>query len=514
MRLVDEVNWLNTIVAQSARPVEGIPVNKAACAVRVAAAAVLERGADLLEATGGNCEPLREVLGELTDALSRMEQSATADLPVRRVAAESGVDNDREQVGEFITSLDPSFRAQELAFAVSLVGRDIDLTAAAERRSWLQRLLGRQPEGLPGTLSAAQERAKAHVDRSSVWLHNSVRGAFGLGLAVLVANQTGVQHSFWVVLGTLSVLRSNALSTGQNAIRGLLGTVAGFIIGAAILAAIGTNATLLWVLLPPVVLLAGIAPAAISFAAGQAAFTLTLVFLYNIIQPAGWRVGLLRVEDIAIGCAVSLAVGLLFWPRGAGAALRRALADAYADSANYLASAVDFGMRRCDRSAPARAAPTDDAARAAGASRRLDDTFRGYLAERGAKPVPLAEVTRLVTGVAGLRLAGDAVLDLWQHEDGSDTGDRVAARAELLHSSDLVKHWYDDLASSLVNEQALREPLAHDKAADGRLVEAVRHDLSGDDGRASATAVRMIWTGDHLDAVRRMQNAILAPVAQ
>src|SRR6202035_1156751 len=109
------------------------------------------------------------------------------------------------------------------------------------------------------------------------------------------------------------------------------------------------------------------------------------------------------------------------------------LADAYADSANYLASAVDFGMRRCDLSAPARAVPTDDAARAAGAARRLDDTFRGYLAERGAKPVPLAEVTRLVTGVAGLRLAGDAVLDLWQHEDGSDTGDRLAARTEILH---------------------------------------------------------------------------------
>ena len=53
----------------------------------------------------------------------------------------------------------------------------------------------------------------------------------------------GVQHAFWVVLGTLSVLRSNALSTGQNAIRGLLGTVVGFVIGALLLAAIGTNAT-------------------------------------------------------------------------------------------------------------------------------------------------------------------------------------------------------------------------------------------------------------------------------
>jgi hypothetical protein len=297
-------------------------------------------------------------------------------------------------------------------------------------------------------------------------------------------------------------------------IRGLLGTVVGFVIGAAILAAIGTSTTLLWVLLPPVVLLAGIAPAAISFAAGQAAFTLTLVFLYNIIQPAGWRVGLLRVEDIAIGCSVSLAVGLLFWPRGAGAALRRALADAYTDSVNYLASAVDFGMLRCDGRTPSRAAPTDDAARAAGSARRLDDTFRGFLAERGAKPVPLAEVTRLVTGVGGLRLAADAVLDLWQHEDGSDAGDRAAARNELLRSSELVKDWYEDLARSLVNRRPLREPLAHDKVADGRLVEAVRADLSGDDGRASATAVRMIWTGDHLDAVRRMQKAIVAPVGQ
>ena len=60
---------------------------------------------------------------------------------------------------------------------------------------------------------------------------------------------------------------------------------------------------------------------------------------------------------------------------------------------------------------------------AAAASRRLDDTFRGYLAERGAKPATLAEVSSLVTGVVGLRLAGDAVLDLWRATSGDD-GDR------------------------------------------------------------------------------------------
>ena len=114
-----------------------------------------------------------------------------------------------------------------------------------------------------------------------------------------------MQHSFWVVLGTLSVLRSNALNTGQNVVKGILGTVVGFAIGGALVAIIGSDTTVLWFLLPVAVLFAGFASAAISFAAGQAAFTVALVMLYNIIQPVGWRLGIVRVEDVAIGCAVS-----------------------------------------------------------------------------------------------------------------------------------------------------------------------------------------------------------------
>jgi uncharacterized membrane protein YccC len=524
VRLVDELYWLNAIVSQAARPADGVPVNRDVCAVKAAAATVLDRGAELLSTIGGNCSELHAATVELRESVAKMEDGATAYLPVRTLssavpgAASAGArDDDGEtgamRAGEFITSLDPSFRAQELGFAVTSIAENIDLAAAAERRSWLQRLLGRQPEGLVGTFSAAQQRATAHVDRNSVWLHNSVRGGAGLALAVLVANEAGVQHSFWVVLGALSVLRSNALNTGENVLRGLAGTVAGFVVGGGLLELIGTNTTLLWFLLPIAILFAGFAPAAISFAAGQAAFTLTLVFLYNIIQPVGWKVGLLRVEDIAIGCGVSLLVGLLFWPRGAGAALRRALAEAYVDSVDYLASAVDFGMRRCDFEAAAIAAPEGEAARAAAAARRLDDTFRSYLAERGAKPIPLAEMTSLVGGVSGLRLAADAVLDLWDGEDGASRGDRSAARGELLRASEAVKRWYEDLATSLLDGRRPREPLTHDIVADGRLVEAVRRDLDGGDGKASATAVRMIWTGDHLDAVRRLQRLIVEPAA-
>jgi hypothetical protein len=455
---------------------------------------------------------LEEVMTYLpVRSLRPASDPATAGPPVEPEPSASVPAAGGGPVGEFITSLDPAFRAEELSYAVSLIARNVELTAAAERRSWPERWLGRQPEGVPGTLSAARERITSYLEPHSVWLHNSLRGAAGLGLAVLAARLTGVQHSFWVVLGALSVLRSNALNTGQDAVRAMLGTVAGFVVGAALLVGIGTNTTLLWLLLPLAVFFAGIAPAVVSFAGGQAAFTLTLVILFNIIQPTGWRVGLVRIEDVAIGVGVSLVVGVLFWPRGAAPALRQALAEAYADGAGYLASTVRFGMSRGDPSMSARPAVADDAARAAASSRRLDDAFRTYLAERGAKRLPLADVAGLVTGVVGLRLEADAVLDLWRGDDRQAGAGEATARHEILATAERVAGWYGGLATTIITGGELPQPLAHDKAADGRLIRAVRRDLLGNDGRASAIAVRMIWTSDHLDVVRRLQTAIISP---
>ena len=365
---------------------------------------------------------------------------------------------------------------------------------------------------MPGTLSAARERITSYLEPHSVWLHNSLRGAAGLGLAVLAARLTGVQHSFWVVLGALSVLRSNALNTGQDAVRAMLGTVAGFIVGAALLAGIGTNTTLLWFLLPLAVFLAGVAPAVISFAGGQAAFTLTVVILFNILQPAGWRVGLVRIEDVALGVGVSLVVGVLFWPRGAAPALRQALAQAYADGAGYLASTVRSGMSRGDPGTPAlpaagQATLPGPLRHRAGSMTRSARTWPSAVRNGSRSPIwpgwsPGSpdcawRPTRYWTcGEATTATAG---------------GDVAAARQEILGTAERVTGWYDALATTLITGGELPQPLAHDKAADGRLLRAVRRDLLGDDGRASATAVRMIWTGDHLDVIRRQQAAIISP---
>ena len=52
---------------------------------------------------------------------------------------------------------------------------------------------------------------------------------------------------------------------------------------------VADHTDLLWAILPLAVLVSGIAPSMISFVAGQAAFTVTVVILFNIIEPIGGR---------------------------------------------------------------------------------------------------------------------------------------------------------------------------------------------------------------------------------
>ncbi|GAA1882753.1 FUSC family protein [Asanoa iriomotensis] len=471
---------------------------ESAAAAKEATGDLLDAAADLLENPERPPDDLHAAQRRLDAALRRMGTATTA----TRITGDG-------RSAELVSALEPSFRVQEMAYAVRLVARNVELSVAAERRTWLQRALGQQPGGLSGPFATARERALAHLQWHSTWLHNSLRGAVGVAAAVVVVHYTGVQHSFWVIFGALAVLRSNALATGQSAVRAIAGTVVGFVIGAVILIGIGTNIDVLWALLPVAILMAGIAPALISFAAGQAAFTVTLLILFNILQPAGWQLGLIRIEDIAIGVGISLLVGLLLWPRGAREELRVALADAYDSSARYLHAAIAYAASCCDgavRPPP----PTAEAQRSAAAARRLDDTFRTYLTERGAKTMPLAEITSLVNGVAGLRIASDAVLDLWQR-DHTSAGDRAAARSLLLRTSRTTERWYADLAASIAGERTAPAPEPADVTADRQLVEALQPDLTGQDGGDSATAVRVIWTADHLDAARRVEVSLAEP---
>jgi hypothetical protein len=246
---------------------------------------------------------------------------------------------------------------------------------------------------------------RRHATFRSVWFLNSLRAAVALAAAVAVADLSGVQHGFWVVLGTLSVLRTSAASTGATAWRGLAGTVIGFVLGGALLVGIGTNPNALWAVFPVAVLVAAYAPGTTPFAVGQAAFTVTIVVLFNLLVPVGWTVGLLRIEDVGIGCAVSLVVGVLFWPRGVSSVVGDDLGDAFRRGAAYLTQAVEWALSEL-------MVPPTAALDAASAAVRLDDAMRGFLTEQGSKRMRKEDLWALLNAASRLRLTAYSLAGL------------------------------------------------------------------------------------------------------
>lgn len=516
VRLTDEITWLNAIAMDDAAPTVAAAAHDFADTIRTASADALDASAAVLEPPAAPLEALSAARDRLRAALEDMARHLVTHLPssnddgdgVKSASSGASVDRPSDRLTVFLNALEPSFRVQEIGYATQRIGTNVERAARADRRGLFERVAGQEPGDLSGSATTARERIASHLNRHSVWLHNSVRGSIGLAVAVLVAEETGLQHAFWVILGTLSVLRSSALATGQNVVRAVLGTVVGFVIGAALVELIGTNSTLLWFLLPISILIAGFAPTAISFAAGQAGFTLALVILFNLFQPLGWRIGLIRAEDVAIGCAVSVGVGLLLWPSGAGAELGTALRDAYLDATRFLTVAVERVGGVARAAALASSHPNDESDRVAASSRRLDDAFRTYLAERGSRPTPLADVTSLVTGVATIRLSAEAIEDLWESVDGARGDSWRRARGGLVETADDVEHWYRDLANGFVSgaSSAVPDP---DTMATTTVLSAVRETLG--ESTDAATAVRIVWTADHLDVVRRLESSLAGP---
>src|SRR6202171_1242018 len=237
-------------------------------------------------------------------------------------------------------------------------------------------------EGVSGTIIRVWRAIRTHLAPSSIVLQHSLRVAIGLALAVWLARSLGLSHAFWVVLGTLQVLRSTALGTGRTTVQALAGNVIGVVIGGIFAVLAGNHMTVMWVALPFAVFLAAYAATTVGFIASQAAFTINLIIIFNLISPAGWQVGLVRIEDVAVGASISIVVGLLLWPRGARREFGRAVAGFYRALANYLDAAF---ARILDFEPPTSLEPARRAA--VEARERAGEAFDAFLNERVASPL-------------------------------------------------------------------------------------------------------------------------------
>jgi uncharacterized membrane protein YccC len=415
---------------------------------------------DLTKSCAADRELLRSAAGMFDDTRALLAGQAVdpdfAALEAARAGSAAQLGELSGRAGEPDSRLAAAQAVHAQAIAIVARAAAADALIATRRASvdtTVDELL--RTSAIPG-IAGAVALVRRHATFRSVWFLNSLRGAVALAAAVAVADLSGVQHGFWVVLGTLSVLRTSAASTGATAWRGLAGTVVGFVIGAALLVGIGTNPDALWAVLPVAVLVAAYAPGTTPFPVGQAAFTVTIVVLFNLLAPVGWTVGLLRIEDVAIGCAVSLAVGVLFWPRGASTVVANDLADAFRSGAAYLTEAVEWALSEL-------MLPPSAAVSAASAAVRLDDAMRGFLTEQGSKRLGKEDLWSLINAssrvrltaytLAGLRTAtpakegdfGGACLPL----AGSDEYAGAPACVSLRSETAVLAAFYDAIADEV-----------------------------------------------------------------
>ena len=195
---------------------------------------------------------------------------------------------------------------------------------------------------LDAVKGSAWTRIKRNLTWESPWFRNALRSAIALSISVALAKGIGLEHSFWIVLGTLTALRFDASGTGRTALQALVGTTTGVTIGAALILLVGDTTAVWWALLPLILLITGYTPGNFSLIVGQAGFSVTVIVLFSVLFPATLATAELRLIDVAIGLLVSLAVSAVMWPRGVAASLQSHMTDALTSASDYLLMSIDY----------------------------------------------------------------------------------------------------------------------------------------------------------------------------
>jgi uncharacterized membrane protein YccC len=235
------------------------------------------------------------------------------------------------------------------------------------------------------------------------------------------------------------------------------------------------------------------------------------VILFNLIAPAGWRVGLVRIEDVAIGCAVSLVVGIVLWPRGAAAVVGDDLADAFRRGSAYLREAVDWALG-------ARQEPPDTGMATMTAGLRLDDGLRGYLTEQGAKKMTKEDLWNLVLAAMRLRLAANSLAGLPDVD-----GQPPYSRDVLGQATDELTGFYEQVADQVgqlrgaSQARRARRGSRGDRADEPVKVPSLAELDSGprplSSGGPAQRAARALWVREHLRHLHQHAHGIPVPAA-
>ncbi|MFG2606651.1 FUSC family protein [Streptomyces sp. NPDC048514] len=195
--------------------------------------------------------------------------------------------------------------------------------------------------GRPAALGIRTARAARSVVLSANSWRYGLRLALCIGIAQALVSLVPVARSYWVALTITFVMKPDFGSVFSRALLRALGTVAGLVIAAVVLAEVPLGR---WDV-PAMLVLAPLIPALTPRGYGfqTAAITPVILLLSDILNHQGTALLLPRLADSLLGCAIALTAGYLLWPESWHTRVGDRLADAVADTAAYVEAAFGTG---------------------------------------------------------------------------------------------------------------------------------------------------------------------------
>jgi uncharacterized membrane protein YccC len=286
----------------------------------------------------------------------------------------------------------------------------------------------------PG-LSLWWHRFREHLTPRSVYFQGALRLALALAVARLLAGLLDLSHGFWVLLATLTLLRTSAAETRSTLRPALVGTVLGAILAGGLLLVVGGQEQVYAIALPLVMLVGFVAGRLLGPGWGQALFTVVVALVFAQVAPVNWQLAEARVLDVTLGAVVGVLAGLFAWPRGGAGELHRA-------AANFMAACAAV-VRETVAVLTEAAAPGHAVAVARQRGQLAEASYALYQSERADPRAVVADwQATLLAGHHGVRGA-EALLRY------CPTGRMVACRRQLATAAATVAEAYEELAERL-----------------------------------------------------------------
>ncbi len=475
-----------TIASASVRLLIGRLAALAALLARPAMPRPSEQTAELVGTVGDALEQAR-------DALSGTGPPPSTDA-VDRALAEY-VDLRKGRLSDGIGMLAPRLPAALMAESTAESARTLALATCGAVGSPAPERTDTPPEFWFLHASSAQlwwSRLRAHLTPRSVYLQNAVRLAVGLAVARVVAGAFDLSHGFWVLLATLSLMRTSATASRAALVPAFAGTVAGAVVAGGLLTVFGSDtAVYAWVL--PVLMIVGFAMGPLlGIAAGQAAFTVVVAVIFAQVAPATWQLAETRLVDVVIGGVIGAVIGAAVWPRGGGGEVRRVAAASLRTGADEIVDTAGF------LTGTTTAAPSDPLARL---SALFDNTYAQYRSEPMGPAGPdwlaiLGVVRRMVAYAHTLRARHPAAGPLpWPSI-------AVRVREAAADVADAYREVADDVAAGRTPGPAVIADRRN------RLATAPSGDLTASPEDALRVLDAWGWLDSLLDDLERLRHAL------